>query len=88
MINNYVKMRIMPPPVKKKYSREHLAYLGVWALTSTYDYSWVGCFRCGRWLFGGTLRAIGDSCAMGVIDACRAADVWNFSLATSGEEEK
>lgn len=25
---------------------------------------------------------------MGVIDACRAADVWNFSLATSGEEEK
>ena len=29
MINNYVKMRIMPPPVKKKYSREHLAYLVV-----------------------------------------------------------
>lgn len=25
---------------------------------------------------------------MAVIDACRAADVWNFSLATSGEEEK
>ena len=25
---------------------------------------------------------------MGVINACRAADVWNFSLATSGEEEK
>ena len=25
---------------------------------------------------------------MGVIDACRAADVWNFSRATSGEEEK
>lgn len=29
MINNYVKMRIMPPPVKKKYSRAHLAYLVV-----------------------------------------------------------
>ncbi len=27
MINNYVKMRIMPPPVKKKYNRPHLAYL-------------------------------------------------------------
>ena len=27
MINNYVKMRIMPPPVRKKYSRAHLAYL-------------------------------------------------------------
>ena len=27
MINNYVKMRIMPPPVKKKYGRAHLAYL-------------------------------------------------------------
>ncbi len=29
IINNYVRMRIMPPPVKKKYSRCHLAYLVV-----------------------------------------------------------
>lgn len=27
MINNYVKNGILPPPVKKKYSREHLAKL-------------------------------------------------------------
>ncbi len=27
MINNYVKMKILPPPVKKRYSRMHLAYL-------------------------------------------------------------
>lgn len=27
MINNYVKLGVMPAPVKKKYSREHLAYL-------------------------------------------------------------
>lgn len=27
MVNNYVKMGIMPAPVKKKYRREHLAYL-------------------------------------------------------------
>lgn len=27
MINNYVKHNIMPAPIKKKYSREHLAYL-------------------------------------------------------------
>lgn len=27
MINNYVKMRIIPAPVKKKYSRMHMAYL-------------------------------------------------------------
>ncbi len=27
IINNYVKLGIIPPPVKKKYSREHLAYL-------------------------------------------------------------
>lgn len=26
-INNYVRMRIMPPPRKKKYSRIHIAYL-------------------------------------------------------------
>ena len=29
MINNYVKMRLMPPPVRKKYGRAHLAYLVV-----------------------------------------------------------
>lgn len=27
MINNYVKQKIIPAPVKKKYSRMHLAYL-------------------------------------------------------------
>lgn len=27
MINNYVKLKIIPPPEKKRYSREHLAYL-------------------------------------------------------------
>ncbi len=27
MINNYVKARLMPPPVKKRYGRAHLAYL-------------------------------------------------------------
>ena len=29
MINNYVKLRIVPPPVKKRYGRTHLAYLVV-----------------------------------------------------------
>lgn len=27
IINNYVRMKVMPPPVKKRYSRKHLAYL-------------------------------------------------------------
>jgi DNA-binding transcriptional MerR regulator len=27
MVNNYVKMRLLPPPVKKKYSRKHIALL-------------------------------------------------------------
>ena len=27
MVNNYVKMELLPPPVKKKYSRTHLACL-------------------------------------------------------------
>lgn len=27
MINNYVKLKVMPAPIKKKYSREHIAYL-------------------------------------------------------------
>lgn len=29
MINNYVKLGLIPPPVKKKYSREHLSRLTV-----------------------------------------------------------
>lgn len=29
IINNYVRMKVMPPPVKKRYSRVHLAYLVV-----------------------------------------------------------
>ena len=27
MINNYVKQKLIPPPVKKRYDRTHLAYL-------------------------------------------------------------
>ena len=27
IVNNYVRMKIMPPPVKKRYNRVHLAYL-------------------------------------------------------------
>lgn len=27
MINNYVKLGIIPPPIKKKYSKTHIAYL-------------------------------------------------------------
>ncbi|HRX58708.1 MAG TPA: DUF1836 domain-containing protein [Eubacteriales bacterium] len=27
MVNNYVKMRLLPPPVKKKYGRKHIALL-------------------------------------------------------------
>ena len=46
----------------------HLAYLGVWAITSEWAYSWAGCFRCAHWLFGGLFRAIGNSAAMGCVD--------------------
>ena len=56
----------------------HLAYLGVWALTSTWDYSWAGCFRCAHWIFGGALRALGNSAAMGAVDHCIA---WGLLLA-------
>jgi len=27
MVNNYVKLGVMPPPIKKRYTREHLAHL-------------------------------------------------------------
>ena len=43
MINNYVKLGIMPAPEKKKYSREHLAYLIViCVLKQVYSISDIG----------------------------------------------
>ena len=27
MVNNYVKLQLIPPPIRKQYSRKHLAYL-------------------------------------------------------------
>ena len=32
MVNNYVKLRLVHPPVKKRYSRDHVAYFIVVAL--------------------------------------------------------
>ena len=50
----------------------HLAYNGVWALTSEWTHSWGGVFRCAHWLFGGVFRTIGGSSAMGVVDVALA----------------
>lgn len=33
MINNYVKQKVVPPPTKKRYNREHLAYLIIVSLS-------------------------------------------------------
>ena len=42
MVNNYVKLGTIPAPVKKKYSREHLAYLFmVCTLKQTLDMSTI-----------------------------------------------
>lgn len=43
MINNYVKLGIMPAPEKKKYSRQHIAYLIVICiLKQVYSISDIG----------------------------------------------
>lgn len=43
MINNYVKLGIMPAPEKKKYSREHIAFLVViCVLKQVYSISDIG----------------------------------------------
>ena len=43
MINNYVKLGIMPAPEKKKYSKEHIAYLIViCVLKQVYSISDIG----------------------------------------------
>ena len=56
----------------------HLAYLGVWALTTTPSFSWCGRFRCARWIFGGLFKAVADSAAMGAVDALLA---WGLLVA-------
>lgn len=56
----------------------HLAYLGVWALTSTWTFSWAGRFRCAHWIFADVFNAIGNSAAMGVLDHILA---WGLLLA-------
>ena len=35
MVNNYVKLGVMPPPVKKRYTRVHLAHLVMICLLKT-----------------------------------------------------
>ena len=43
MINNYVKQQVIPAPTKKKYSREHIAYLFViCTLKQVYSISDIG----------------------------------------------
>ncbi len=44
IINNYVRMRVMPPPVKKRYSRLHLAYLIIMC-TLNQSLS-ISCIQC------------------------------------------
>ena len=56
----------------------HLAYLGVWALTTVPSFSWCGRFRCAHWIFGGLFRRISESAAMGAIDVVFA---WGLLLA-------
>ena len=56
----------------------HLAYLGVWALTTAPSFSWVGRFRCARWIFGDFFRGVSESAAMGVVDVVLA---WGLLLA-------
>ena len=56
----------------------HLAYLGVWALTTVPSFSWAGRFRCAHWIFGDFFRAVSESAAMGTIDVVFA---WGLLLA-------
>ena len=50
MINNYVKMKIVPAPIKKKYAREHIAYLIlVCMLKQVYSISMIKrILKCGE----------------------------------------
>ena len=57
----------------------HLAYLGVWALTSSWTFSWAGHFRCAHWFFGDLFNAIGNSAMMGILD-----HVFAWGLLVSG----
>ena len=50
----------------------HLAYLGLWALSTAGGFSWSGPFRCAHWLFGDAFRAVSGSAAMPWVDGVLA----------------
>lgn len=56
----------------------HLAYLGVWALTSEWTFSWYGRFHGAHWILGNLFRAVADSSAMPILDGIFA---WGLLLA-------
>lgn len=56
----------------------HLAYLGVWALTSEWTFSWYGRFHGAHWILGDLFRAVADSSAMPILDLLFA---WGLLLA-------
>ena len=56
----------------------HLAYLGVWALTSEWTFSWYGRLHGAHWILGGFFRALADSPLLPAVDAVFA---WGLLLA-------
>ena len=55
MVNNYVKLKLLPPPIKKRYHRVHIAYLlaitlfkQVFSLSTIYDAITQHSFRLGE----------------------------------------
>ncbi len=80
MVNNYVKFKVMPAPVKKKYTREHLAYLivicqlkQVMPLSSVAEIIRTGIETDGMEMFYRQFCAINDRAVAASVEQARQA---------------
>lgn len=63
-INNYVRLKLMPPPVKKKYGRVHVAYLiMILTLKLTLSIAQIGALLPGELTEEQVRELYGDFCA-------------------------
>lgn len=74
MVNNYVKLGVMPPPVKKRYTREHLAYLVmICVLKASLPMGAIRCLLASETAAASTGEVYDRFCAMYEAEGARAA---------------
>ncbi|WP_458863365.1 DUF1836 domain-containing protein [Acidaminobacterium chupaoyuni] len=89
MVNNYVKLGLLPPPVKKKYSRGHVARLmTICMLKQILPISAIS-YLMSRWKEGAEMEATFNGLVEGQVDALQeTAQQTRLRLEESGEADE